>query len=98
LPAELLAGRPEVVTASGRLNGRCLSVHRTPGGPVSPHIFFQGLILLHAGEEFVLILPVALLAGAFLLISWAGKRDPADPTADEDEQNVADEAEQGNHQ
>jgi hypothetical protein len=61
---------------------------------LSPHVFFQGFVLLHAGEEFVLILPVALLAGAAALIAWAGKRDTADPTADQDEQDVADEAEQ----
>ncbi len=57
---------------------------------MSPHVFFQGFVLLHAGEEFVLALPFAMLAGAFLLMSWAGKRDTADPEADQDEQNVAD--------
>ena len=48
---------------------------------MSPHVFFQGFVLLHAGEEFVLILPVALLAGAFALIAWAGKGDTADQAA-----------------
>ncbi len=60
---------------------------------MSPHVFFQVFVLLHAGEEFVLILPIALLAGAFALMSWAGKRDTDDETADQDEQDVADEAE-----
>jgi len=65
---------------------------------LSPHVFFQGFVFLHAGEEFVLVLPIALLAGAFALMSWAGKRGTDDPTADEDEQNVADEAEQDSPQ
>ena len=52
---------------------------------MSPHVFFQGFVLLHAGEEFALALPFALLAGAFALMSWAGKRDKADPP-DQDEQ------------
>jgi hypothetical protein len=56
------------------------------------------LVLLHAGEEFVLILPAALLAGACLLMSWAGKGDKPDPAADQEDQNVADDAEQDTRQ
>ena len=39
-----------------------------------------------------------MLAGACLLMSWAGKGDRPDPSADQDEQNVADEAEQDSSQ
>ena len=51
---------------------------------MSPYVFL-GLVLLHQGEEFVLILPLALLTGAWLLMSWAGKGDTADATGDQDE-------------
>jgi hypothetical protein len=38
----------------------------------------QAFFLLHQGEEFVLALPVVLLAGAFVLMSWGSKSDKGD--------------------
>jgi hypothetical protein len=38
----------------------------------------QAFFLLHQGEEFVLALPVVLLAGAFVLMSWGSKSDRGD--------------------
>jgi hypothetical protein len=49
-------------------------------------VLLQGFVFLHAGEEFILALPIALLAGAFALISWAGRGDSAEAGPDEDEQ------------
>ncbi len=37
------------------------------------------LFAAHQGEEFVIILPVILLAGAFFIVRWANK-----PTTDEE--------------
>ena len=40
------------------------------------------MVLAHQGEEFVLILPAAMLVGAFLIMRWAAQPEPGASDSD----------------
>jgi hypothetical protein len=47
-------------------------------------MLFLTLLAAHEGEEFAIILPAVMLAGAFFILRWANKKDDGDDDAAEE--------------